>query len=441
MSEIYALSSIREYENDGDRDYEYIPGRGFMLAAGRRERGLVALPETEGLRLFAGQMEEILEEMNVAAPEAVFFPNDHYLLDVTIREHLDILKARLRLGELHKVFPYANTDALRDWVNDLRYQGYRIDVHMAPRVYSESLRHPQHRGGWGRWVDRPDEPSFPERWGISYPKSWIGTTLSETMEAYQRLTEETGSAEAFFKPIFSSGGFTLAPVSSIEEVETHYRRLAEKGVLTLFDAPVPVELQEGLSIRGLYSVQYAGTMNIAPNGLTKQIEHKNKWAGNIFNSNHVPPEIYGQAAENFRRFVWGYERETGQTLSGYGGLDMAAVDDGEQQSLYVLEHNGGREVGARPGIAFAEIFGLMDRPFMLRKIPASLGSDLRTFWHLLQREGLAFDPASREGVFPLLFLEDNSFLFEVNPDENAIGRMSDEAIQAGIRRGYLLTGT
>ncbi len=72
---------------------------------------------------------------------------------------------------------------------------------------------------------------------------------------------------------------------------------------------------------------------------------------------------------------------------------------------------------------------------MIRKTGSPI-SDLTTVWRMLRSEGLAFDPQTRRGVFPLLWIEGSGFLFSVGNHEYEIRSMTDHALKLAKENGY-----
>jgi hypothetical protein len=206
----------------------------------------------------------------------------------------------------------------------------------------------------------------------------------------------------------------------------------------LFDQEIPVEMQQAIALQDLFSIQYSGEINIAPGGLTRQLEKENRWQGNIFNSNHIAPKVRQQAEAIFTNFQHGAAKELGEPLRGFGGLDLATVHGSEQ--VYVLEHNGGREVGARPGIALAHSFGIDDRPYMIRKVSGTPLSSVLEAWRLLQAEGIGYQNETQSGVLPMLWVDGNVFLFvagEDQKDHSNLEQLAEGAIELATREGLL----
>ena len=314
MREIYTQGSIAEFEHDGDDlDCYYLPTR--AISFGVNKGGLVVLPETQEIKVYVGQLEKVLNQIKVRAPQTILIPDSNYFLDLALLEHISLLSEKLTRGENYSVWPYARTENLDSWVEELKSSGFNISVALPHRVYFEDLKHPQHRGGWGRWVDEPGELSFAERYGLPYPVSWLGRGLNQVKEAYARVVQKTGKNGALLKPVFSAGGFTIKRVGSEEELMGHYKGLEASGALKLFGQEMPIEVQEEINdIVELGSVQYRGQEILTPGKMSLQLVEENRWVGNIFNnglSKEVKKEVDWEAINEYLTYGYVLPPKTG----------------------------------------------------------------------------------------------------------------------------------
>jgi len=419
--------SLREFQNDGDNlDRYYLPARGLTLPG-----NLHLLPENDLLLTYAFQLNQVIDFINQNPRNILTIPDSNYLLDLAILQEINLLKNKLNINYPYRVYPYAVTDETIMWVEELKRSGFNIEAAFPKKTYFDDLYHPAHRGGWGRWVNNPEKTSFAEENKLPYPISWIGQGEKQIIEAYQRVCNSSGRKEAFFKPIFSAGGFTLTKISSIEELTKHYKKLKNQGVLDFDGQEIPVEIQEYIpNILELYSFQYDENGNLlTPQGLSKQIIRNNQWQGNFFNEFLVPSEI----EEIWKKFRRGYKQYLSNNNFGWGGIDLARTSNGQ---WIILEHNGLRITGAHPAIFLAYQLEVINQPFMTLKSPEEVKSDLTTIWNLLKSEGLSFNPYTRTGIFPIVWFPGSGMLFATgeNPQQ-----LLDRAYDLFAQNNYIKT--
>lgn len=433
---IFAQGSIREYEHDGDdKDGQYLPGRSLAFAISHPE-SIFFLPDHPQVTRYHEQLDEIRHDLGRSRMNgnAVFIPDTHYLLDIAIAEHIPVVAEQLNRNEHYMVYPYAVTQDTTQWISELQQRGFRLSASLPQRVYYEDLRDTSHRGGWGRHVSTPDEPSFAEFAGIAYPTSYTGQGRSEIVEAYQRVAQE--SIRAFFKPVFSAGGFTLKEVTNVAEVIEQHYQLKKMGALDILGQETPVEIQAYIpDIKGVYSLQYQDDKIITPGGITEQMMNGNKWVGNIFNEN-ANPELVRQAAIIFDRYRTALTLQ-GKKLHGQGGFDFAEIKTQAGKSqLMMIEHNGLRMTGANPAIALAEGFGVQG-VHMAQKSPGEVQCDVATLWDVLKSNGLQFDPATRVGIFPIVWMEGSGMLWGAGHNVNSIKTSMDYVYNVLDKLGYI----
>jgi hypothetical protein len=411
---IIAQGSLREFKNDGDDlDRYYLTARELVVKG-----DFYLLPKYNPLLEYASQLNQILLSINQPSRQILTIPDTDYLLDLAIIQNISLLKDKLNRNLNYLVYPYAVTDETLMWIEKLQKLGFNIEAAFPKKPYFDNLYHPAHRGGWGRWVNQPERPSFAELNDLPYPISWIGQGLDQINEAYERVCYSSGQNLAFFKPIFSAGGFTLAKISSKEELQRHYKKLKNQGALDFDGQEIPVEIQAFIpNIEELFSFQYDENGNLlTPRGLSKQVIESNQWQGNFFNGFAVPEEV-NNIWQNFRKSYQEYlQKYLGNHNFGWGGVDIAKTSDGR---WIILEHNGLRITGAHPAIFLARQLQVSKQPFMTLKSPGEVSSDLITIWNLLEKEKLSFNPSSRRGIFPIVWFPGSGMLFATgeNPQE------------------------
>lgn len=424
VQRLIAQGSLREFENDGDNlDRYYLPGRELIIPG-----ELYLIPDNAQLRTYNNKLNEILLSLGLRERRTVIIPDSDYLLDLAIAQNLSLLKKHLDLAQSYRVYPYAVTAETMSWIIMLKDQGYRIEPAFPQRKYFDDLSHPSHRGGWGRWVGEPERESFPERFNIPYPISWIGQGLGQVIEAYERVVNQSGTQDAFFKPIFSAGGFTLAKISSLDDLRARYSTLKSQGALDFDGQEIPVEIQSFVhDIQGLYSLQYQENGElITPRGFSKQVVENNQWQGNVFNGEMPDTELM-QIWQNFKR---GY-RQYGSNF-GWGGIDLVKTETGR---WLILEHNGLRITGAHPAIFLARELGVINQPFATLKSPGEVNCDLETLWDVLKSNHLAFDPQKKRGIFPLVWFPGSGMLWATG--DNCFA-MLEEAYNILVRENYVI---
>ncbi len=432
--EIYVHGSIPEFENDGDKhDKNYLPTRAISQNVNGNGE-LVVVPDTEPVAKYIEQLEAVFKSVEINIPHILPVPDEGYLLDVCLLQHIAVLEKKLDQKCKYRVFPYARTEYLDLWIDELRERGYDISPFGEKKIYFEDLKNPQHRGGWGRWID--SDSSFPERHSLPYPVSRVAVGIAGLKEAYRQVVKESGNNTVFFKPVFSAGGFTLKVIESEAELENVYNELKEQGALELFGKEVPVEIQAKVeNIVGFASLQYLGRNIITPHTLCMQIVDGTQWAGNIFGSGLEDKSLIQEAQDIFERFVNGMEEEYSR-FTGFGGIDFAVVRENGTRKLVVLEHNGGRVTGAHPVIGFARGLGLKDEAFALIKTPDPK-CDLMTLWNLLQREGVSYDPITKKGTLPMVWMQGSGFLVIIGESADGILREKDRVLNMLSKRGYV----
>lgn len=429
---IYAQGSISEYENDGDtQDRYYLPARALSFKA-KDPKGLVVLPDDDNglVRGYHQQLKAVFQSINqVYGAEPVFVPDSSYFLDESItgilRNYMvgNPITSRLRKDISYKVYPYACTEKCQTWINDLKDQGFTIDSFLPQKIYYDDLRHPAHRGGWG-WSVGEGDFLPPRISNLPYPDSWIGWGLNGVVEAYQNLVDRTGSEEAFFKPLFSAGGFTIKRIGNSQELAEHYLLMKEQGALNILNQETPVEIQQSVGeISGLYSLQYSGTHIESPGFLTRQLVSGTQWVGNIFNCG-VEDRFVKQGRSIFTDFCREYKIATGNSPTGWGGIDLAVVQNGVGPKMIILEHNGQRITGANPAIVLAEGLGV-EGPYMILKTPAEVNCDLRNLWEEIKGLGCDFDQNTKRGVMPIVWMEGSGMLWIADQDEYQMRKKLD----------------
>lgn len=420
---IISHSSLREFENDGDDlDRYYLPARGLIMPG-----EIYLLPDNHQLEQYVLQLNEILLQLQQPQRNPVWIPDSNYLLDIAISQYLSDLAKHLNPNDAYQVFTYATTNETMTWINQLKSHGFNIESAFPQKVYFEDLYHPSHRGGWGRWVNQPDKPSFPEKYKIPYPVSWIGQGLDEIIEAYQRVIGQTKNTDAFFKPIFSAGGFTLRRISSVEELTSHYNQLRQNEALDFDGQEIPVEIQAFVpDILGLYSFQYTQSGElVTPRGFSQQIVENNQWQGNIFNGKNPDEKIL----DIWKKFSKGY-KEINHGNFGWGGVDLAKTPNG----WVILEHNGLRITGAHPAISLAAQLKTIENPFITLKAPGEVNCDLLTLWEVLSKNNLAFNPNTKHGIFPIVWFPGSGMLWATGENPR---QMLDMAYDQLTKQGYV----
>lgn len=441
---IFAQGSIAEYRNDGDDlDRYYLPARSLAFRD-RHRSALFLLPDISRIHTYEEQLQQIRHELGLATAvesRPIYVPDTDYLLDVALLAHQNEIARELPSGHSYIVYPYAVTHDTQNWIAALRERGHTITASMPVRTYYEDLYDLSHRGGWSRHVSMPDQPSFPEITGIPYPTAFMGMGEEEAVEAYKLVVAATQNPEVFFKPVFSAGGFTLKKVASPQEVREHYVHLKEQGALDILDQETPIEMQAAIPSErqaGFYSLQFHGKMIITPKTLTEQLMSGVNWAGNIFN-NGVQPRLAHQANEIFNRFVRGYELRTGKAFDMSGGMDFGGVIDDEGSiDLRLIEVNGNRITGADPAIALQQ--GLqVESPYMTQKSPGPVNCDLQTLWTVLKGLSCQFDPKTKTGIFPIVWMEGSGMLWAAARDVRTMSQNLERTYNELARHGYIST--
>ncbi len=436
---IIAQGSIPEFELDGDDlDRIYLPVRGVQTALGFNKNGnepsLVVMPESLEVREFVTQTVYILEEIGLRSPETLLIPDTNYFLDRAIEANIELLLGRIQRNGRNILWPYANTQVSDKWVEELRSRGYRIYNALPKKEYKVH----QTRSGWGRRISEPNDESFPERYRIPYPVSYISQGQEELLEAYRRVTFLTENEAVFLKLSASAGGFGVARVESEDEVKSFYESVRQSGSLYLFGDPrkeLDIEIQEEISgIVGFGSIQYSGKRLETPGGISLQLLEGSNWVGNKFN---VDGNLARRSLEIFEKFSYGMQNEHPKDFYGWGGIDLGIVGSPiKNLDLIVVENNWGRITGAHPGIYFAHALGVENHPFLVRKLkPPKV--DAAECWKLLKSENLSFDVESRKGAVPIPWVRNvDAFIFVAGGSDYEIMETTDRIMDLTIKNGY-----
>lgn len=436
---IVAQGSIPEFKNDGDNlDKIYLPARGVQTATGikngRGEAPLVVLPESAEVKEFVEETKVILNDIGLADPETLLVPDTDYFLDLALEANLELLTERLDKSDNNILWPYANTKVSDGWMEKLRQRGFKISNALPRKEYKPH----QTRSIWGRRVSRSNEPSFPQKYGIPYPISYVSNGSKQLLEAYNIVTWLSEDKTAWLKLSSSAGGFGLAKVSSLEEAEAFYQLSKESGSLNLFGSSVneiDIEVQENITNAvGFGSYQYNGSSLLTPSGVSTQILEGKNWAGNKFNV--LDGNLAQKASEIHRRLAYGMNQEGYTDFVGWGGVDVAIVRNEDSVDLTVVENNWGRITGAHPGIYFAKALGISEKPFMVRKLkPPKVSAE--ECWKLLKKENLAYDTNSKNGAVPIPWVRNvDAFLFVAGENDSQIMQMTERIMDLTIRNGY-----
>lgn len=436
---IYAQGSIEEFRYDGDLyDGQYLPARSLAYLP-KDPTGLFVLPDHPDVTLYHRQLSAMHDKLGIIPPSVnkpIIVPDIDYLLDECIGQSIEILEGALDKNQVYKVFPYATTQLTLDWMNKLQERGFNVSSALPQKTYYEDLRSPAHRAGWARTVGKPNELSFPERYGIPYPKAFVGTGLKEIIEAYRLVCARSGNSDAFFKPVFSAGGFTLARITNENELIAHFNTLKKQGALEMLGRETPVEIQDEIkNMVGLYSLQYEDEKIVSPNILTRQIVKGTNWIGNIFNGD-INPQLLMQAQEIFSRFVHGVREYTGKRLQGSGGIDLGEINKEGRQHLRVIEHNGQRITGGHPAIALAEGLGVIS-PFMTQKSPGDPNCDLATLDEVLRASHLGYDNQKKRGVFPIIWMKGSGMLWVAGYSEKDMRELLDKTYNQLMQKNLI----
>jgi hypothetical protein len=438
IKNIVAQGSIPEFENDGDDlDRIYLTVRGKQIALGLNggyESSLVILPESLEVREFVTQTESILGEIGLTSSETLLVPESDYFLDKAIEGSLELVADRLCREDRNILWPYANTHLSDSWMEKLSIQGFRISNALPKKEYKSH----QTRSGWGRRISDPDKESFPERYGIPYPISYIAQGQSELIEAYNKVASLTENGGVYLKLSASAGGFGVARVESEDGVKSFYDSVRQSGSLYLFGDPdneLDIEVQEEISgIRGFGSLQYLGNRLETPGGISVQLLDGPNWSGNKFNV--LNGKLAERSLDIFEKFSYGMHEEHPDDFYGWGGIDLGIVGQGESPDLVVVENNWGRVTGAHPGIYFAKALGAADRPFMVRKLkPPKV--DAAECWNLLKNEGLAYDVNTKRGAVPIPWVRNvDAFVFVAGESDYEITETTDRIMNLMVNNGY-----
>lgn len=432
---IVGMSKPMAYKGDGDVDYMYIPAR-TLAGKERMRKSLFILPDHQETREYVSQLDEIRTKLQVRTagePNPIYIPPTDEILDIAIKEHVSIMQEALSRNTDYILSPYSHTAENEEWMKILQDAGYTIEANIAQK--SEDLYSLDNRGGWARHVADPGFVPHPERVGIPYPTAWIGTTLDETVEAYERVVQQTNNPKVQFKGVHSAGGFVNLTAHSPEEVAAAYARFAEAGALGESGA---VEMQAFIEGLGrIMSFQYSTTPSgihviDTPGHISEQILHESNWQGNKFNDPRLVQQHSVDTQQIFKR--------VSAVLNGTmakGGLDIGETPSG----LVVIEHNAKRMTGAHPAVELMQALGVpAEMPAVSKKCQQEIRCDVKTLWDVLEKEGLSFDPISKTGIFPICWMNGYyGMLMAFGPVEKAdiLERQIDQVYNHLAQLGYV----
>ncbi|MBD3329766.1 hypothetical protein GF357_04715 [Candidatus Dojkabacteria bacterium] len=440
---LHVSSSQREFEKDGDdRDLYYLPPRVLFAALGADDAWAI-LPKDEGVQRYASQYRRIVGEAvsnsHLPMKYDCIDQGDLYLLDAAICQQIGEVYEmhRQRFGDRPvRVWPYVNSQEVRQWVQALRCRGLDVSIAFAGQ---NRFPHPQNRGGWGRlWTDR-GTPGFAEMYGIPYPQSYV---VNDAAEMTQALAEFDGRA-VWAKPVFGSGGYTNMKLRRARDVAQFYERLIGFGQFRVNGQVMPVEIQADLgdmfpNTTGIEfgSLQYLRQRILTPGAFTRQrIDIQGQWYGNDYNVNWghgVEEQLY----DIWDRFRKGMKDFGGGSFNDIGGIDFAVIDiEDKDPEVVVVENNGGRQTGASPANIMARLMGVEDEAFTAVKIDGADGIEVEQIWNVLVENRLNLMRGQQFGAIPLVWVDGGQMIFIVGESHEAVQETYDQIQNLVFQRG------
>ncbi len=431
--DIHIQGPIEAFRFDGDPgNFPLIP-RGVTL--GIANNSYVALPDISNMHSFTAQYETALREIlginqNIRILNPIFYAweSHFFLAEEGIQVSSKMIADQLN-GRNYNYMPYQHTNEVNIANQELQTQGLKINVGLPPAYNVDNNSLLSNRSGWGRSIENPNELSMPEKFGINYPLSFTINSIDDIETAYNLLFERTQNPTAFIKIEGSAGGFGVFKVESCEDLNAVIQNLKTSDQINRDSI---IQVQTGMNISNLFSVQYRDGEIITPGYVSEQVvDNGGHWYMNIFNTSElsvVSSDVRNQF-NNFRNAC----RTQGYELQGWGGLDGGVVEG----RASFLEHNSLRLTGAIPGIELARSLGIDKLPFAFGKVQGHNLGEFRDAWEILKRNNLALSLQDKSGIFPALWVDHGAYILIAGENRSDVIRQYNEARDLFVNEGLL----
>jgi hypothetical protein len=428
--------------------YSYpVRGAAFTDPKNEEEPSLLLLPETPAMKESLKALKSIYNYYGIPAPEVIWGPDPvepgevFGVFDLVVANQPEVIEqitsATLNMRMRYALISHAHTPETEQVCLAFEQAGIHAIPVFGPKDYGYKNPH-----------DRSGSAEFAEKYGLPYPFSRVGYTLSQIYEAYEEVVSRTENPVVFVKAAITGGGYLINQVTSAEEAISTVRTWDASGIREpVYDGEmIAVELQGTIpAIVAVCSWQDAYDHITTP--LRKDIQvtigpaYSIQYldgiacAGNAYKVTLPIPENELARTETFiaiyqQRYMAALQQELDYSPIDTGSTDFAVVDlheMSEKQAKLLLkemwqvakaldaryvpvgiERNGKRVSDAVPPMAFAEIAGLLagDHPLAAFKIDGIV-ADPSAIVELLLKEKLMLNPKDgQKGIAPLALIHD-----------------------------------
>ena len=428
--------------------YSYpVRGAAFTDPKNEEEPSLLVLPETLAMKETLKALKRMYNYYGIPAPEVIWGPDPvepgevFGVFDIAVANQPEVIEhitsANPDRGIIYALISHAYTPETEQVRLAFEQAGIHAIPVFGPKDYGYKTPH-----------DRSGSAEFAEKYGLPYPFSRVGYTLSQIYDAYEEVVSRTENPLVFVKAAITGGGYLINQVTSAEEAINTVRTWDASGIREpVYDGEmIAVELQG--AIPGIVAVCSWQDMHghiitplrkdiQAPKGPAYTIQYLDGTAsaGNGFRVTLPIPEHERARTETLiaiyqQRYMAALQQEPDYNPIDTGSTDFAIVDlheVSEKQAKLLLkemwpvakaldvryvpvgiERNGQRVSDAVPPMAFAEIAGLLagDHPLATFKI-AGIAADPSAIVELLLKEKLMLNPKDgQKGIAPLALIHD-----------------------------------
>jgi len=428
--------------------YSYpIRGAAFTDPRNKESPSLLILPETPAMKETLKALEGVYHYYGIPMPAVIWGPDPvkpveaFGVFDTAVANQPEVIKriasAASSSHNSYSLISHAYTPETEQVCLAFEQAGIHAIPIFGPKDYGHTNPH-----------DRSGSAAFAEKYGLPYPFSRVGYTLSQIQAAYEEVATRTENPLVFVKAATTGGGYLVEQVKSAEEALSTVRTWDTLGIREpIYDGEmIAVELQGTIpAIVAICSWQDAHGYITTP--LRKDISatkgpaysvqylEGTAFAGNGYKVTLPVPEKDLAKTETLiaiyqQRYLAALQQEPDYNPIDTGSTDFAVVDLyelSERQARLMLkamwhvamaldaryvpvgiERNGRRVSDAVPPMAFAELAGLGvgDHPLAAFKIEG-IAADPPAIVELLLKEKLMLDPKEgQSGIAPLALIYD-----------------------------------
>ena len=465
--------------------YTYpIRGAAFTTSKNEEMPSLLILPETPAMKETFKALTCVYNYYGIPAPGVIWGPDpvepgkDFGVFDEAVANQPEVIEQITSVtpnrSTMYALISHAFTPETEQVCFAFERAGIHVTPVFGPKYYGRTNAH-----------DRSGSAEFAERYGLPYPFSRVGYTLSEIHAAYEEVATRTENPHVFVKAAIAGGGYLINEVTNVEEALSTVRTWDTWGVREpIYDGEmIAVELQGTIpAIVSICSWQDAHNYITTPlrkdiqatQGPAYSIQYLNgtAHAGNGYKVTLPIPKNELARTERFiaiyqQRFINALQQEPDHNPADTGSTDFAIVDlheMSEKQAKLLLkdmwpvamaldaryvpvgiERNGKRVSDAVPPMAFAEIAGLAtgDHPLAAFKFEGIV-ADPCAIVELLLKEKLMFRPQDgQKGIAPLALIHDphknihTGYAIAGGEHEAEMFRSKDQVLERLEKAGFL----